>query len=412
MEHKDSSDDNRAALEKELLARKYLQIRDRYETKLKELSIIKELMDKLRLTDIDRNTLLAEQLKIIGKYFPLRYISLILLNDGLQVLEEVASFSEKGWDEDPAYHALMLKTAEQIMDQKNTVSINNIPNLPSALLGVPLLHNQQAIGALFIIHSPLTVFDRNQISFFSLVADQIATSLVLSRLYLQMLKEENKRFLLSRFFSQNVTEKILTQDGILRPGGDRKRVTIVFADLRNFTSIAERLDQEKVVEILNECFSRVTPVIFNHEGTLDKLLGDGLMALFGAPIPRLNDAMRAIQAAIEIVKTINVLNELKQAEGWPPLKVGIGINTGDVVAGYVGSADHLNYTVIGDAVNVAQRLESIAGPDEILITKAVYDELVNLPVENIPGLSGFKELPVQSIKGKQEMIQVFKVEYH
>jgi len=408
-------------VERDLLARKYLQIRDRYETKLKELSIIKELLDKMRLTDIDRSTLLAEQLKIIGKYFPLKHICLILLNDALQILEEVASFTEKGWRETIIHRALMFKTAEQIMDTKDTIIINDIPyssqiepneeKTISALLGIPLLHNNQAIGVLFFIHPPHKVFDRNEISFFSLVADQIVTSIILSRLYLQMLQEENKRFLLCRFFSKNVTEEILTQEGILRPGGDRKHVTIIFADLRNFTSIAEKLVQEKIVEILNECFSRITPIIFKHEGTLDKLLGDGLMAIFGAPISRPDDAARAIQAAIEIVKTINVLNELNHAQKWPELKIGIGINTGDVVAGYIGSADHLNYTVIGDAVNVAQRVESIAGPNEILITKAVYDELVNLPVRDVPGLKGFTELPVQNVKGKEELIQTFRVEY-
>ena len=428
MEHEDSikglsnAHGANMPVEKELLARKYLQIRDRYESKLKELSIIKELMDGMRLTNIDRDTLLVEQLKIIGKYFPLKHICLILLNDALQILEEVASFPEKGWGETPAHRALMFKTAEQIVDKKNTIIINDIPDASPiepheekrirALLGIPLLHNNQAIGALFIIHSHHEVFDRNEISFFSLVADQIVTSIILSRLYLQMLQEENKRFLLCRFFSKNVTEKILTQEGILRPGGDRKHVTIIFADLRNFTSIAEKLVQEKIVEILNECFSRITPIIFKHEGTLDKLLGDGLMAIFGAPISRPDDAMRAIQTAIEIVKTINVLNELNHDQKWPELKIGIGINTGDVVAGYIGSADHLNYTVIGDAVNVAQRIESIAGPNEILITKAVYDELVNLSVKDVPGFKGFTELPVQNVKGKIELIQTFRVEYN
>lgn len=427
MKHEDSTKDpssninvTHMPIENELLARKYLQIRDRYETKLKELSVVKELMDQMRLTDIDRNTILAGQLKIIGKYFPLKYTCLFLLNDTLQILEKVASIPEKGWEEIPSHRVLMFKAAEQIMEQKDTIIINDIPDssqtepnkeqTTNTLLGIPLLHNNQAIGVLFIIHPPH--FNRNEISFFSLIADQIVTSIIISRLYLQMLQEENKRFLLCRFFSKNITEEILAQEGILRPGGDRKHVTIIFADLKNFTSIAEKLVQEKVVEILNECFSHITPIIFKHEGTLDKLLGDGLMAIFGAPISRPDDAMRAIQTAIEIAKTINTLNELSHAQKWPELKIGIGINTGDVVAGYIGSADHLNYTVIGDAVNVAQRIESVAGPNEILITKAVYDELMNLPVEDIPSLKGFKELPLQTVKGKQEPIQTFRVEYN
>jgi adenylate cyclase len=225
-----------------------------------------------------------------------------------------------------------------------------------------------------------------------------------------MLKEENQRFLLSRFFSKNITSEILKNKGILRLGGERKHATILFADLHGFTSISERLDQEKVVDILNDFFMHITPIIFRNEGTLDKLLGDGIMAIFGAPISHAQDPVHAVKTAIEIIRELHLLNEANRHKHWPALKIGIGINTGDVVAGYIGSEDHINYTVIGDAVNVAQRIESMAGNDEILVTQAVKDAIDELHTD-IDGLKAFKDLPPLQVKGKKKPLTVFRVEY-
>jgi len=407
--------------EKELFRKQYLKMRDNYENKIKELSVIKELVDKLRLTGIyDKKTLFSEQLDIIRKYFSIEHVSLMLLNDESQRLEVAASLDDNGWIEDTDHRRLTQKTAEQAIIRQNAILINNMPDasVPEpketsagpSLLCTPLLHNNQAIGVLVLICPAPKSFDQNEVSFFSLVADQIVTSIILSRLYSQMLREESKRFLLSRFFSKNVTEEILAQEGILQLGGDRKRATIFFADLRGFTSISEKLDEEKVVEILNEFFSHITPIIFKNEGTLDKLLGDGILAIFGAPISHPDDPTRAIRTAVEMVLALRAFNESHRGREWPELKIGIGINTGEVVAGYIGSKDHLNYTVIGDAVNVAQRIESIAGPDEILITKAVRDAIEGFHLKE-QGVKALTELPAQNVKGKNESIQIFRVEY-
>jgi len=407
--------------EKELFRKQYLKMRDNYENKIRELSVIKELVDKLRLTGIhDRETLFSEQLDIIRKYFAMEHVSLMLLNDESQRLEVAASLDDIRWISDPEHRRFTHETAEQALNRGNAILINNmretsIPELKEtdpgpSLLCTPLLHNNQAVGVLVLICSAPKSFDQNEVSFFSLVADQIVTSIILSRLYSQMLKEESKRFLLSRFFSRNVTEEILAQDGILQPGGDRKRVTIFFADLRGFTSISEKLAEEKVVEILNEFFSHITPIIFKNEGTLDKLLGDGILAIFGAPISHPDDPVRAIRTAVEMVLALRSFNESHRSKEWPELKIGIGINTGEVVAGYIGSKDHLNYTVIGDAVNVAQRIESIAKADEILITKAVRNAIDGFNLEG-QGMRALTELPAQNVKGKNESIEIFRVEY-
>jgi len=407
--------------EKELFKKQYLKMRDNYENKIKELSVIKELVDKLRLTGTyDRETLFLEQLDIIRKYFAVEHVSLMLLNDESQRLETAASLDDTDWISASGHRRLAEETAEQALVRGNAVLVRNAEDASvtergergagPSLLCVPLLHGNRAVGVLALICPAPKNLDQNEVSFFSLVADQIVTSIILSRLYSQMLKEESRRFLLSRFFSKNVTEEILAQDGIIQLGGDRKRVTIFFADLRGFTSISEKLDEEKVVEILNAFFSHITPIIFKNEGTLDKLLGDGILAIFGAPISHPDDPVRAIGTAVEMVLALRTFNESHRSKEWPELRIGIGINTGEVVAGYIGSKDHLNYTVIGDAVNVAQRIESIAKPDEILITKAVRDTIDGFRLEG-HGVKALTELPAQNVKGKNESIQIFRVEY-
>ncbi len=416
-----TDEQSQLSAEKDVFKRQYLKMRSNYENKIKELSVIKELVDTLRLTGIyDRKALFLEQLKIIKKYSSLEQVALMLLNDDLQMLEMIKSDDEAETHQESPLIRLDEGTGGQVIAQKKPIIVDEMERTCSleeqerlrgqSLLCVPVMHNNKAIGVLNLTHRVKHGFDQNQVSFFSLVADQIATAIVLSRLYTQMLKEENKRFLLSRFFSKTVTEEILGSKGMLRLGGERKRATIVFADLQGFTALSEGLDQEKVVEILNEFFSQMTPLIFKHEGTLDKLLGDGMMAVFGAPLTHNDDPVRAIRTVIDMIHGLHEFNRIKRAEGWPELHMGIGVNTGDVVAGYIGSEDHLTYTVIGDAVNVAQRVESLAGQDEILITRTVKEAIEGRRSE-INGLKGLTPLPPQKVKGKKEPIDIFKAEY-
>jgi adenylate cyclase len=237
----------------------------------------------------------------------------------------------------------------------------------------------------------------------------MVTTISISRFYKQMLNEEGQRTLLSRFFSQTVIDKIFSSKDNLRPGGERRTVTVLFADLRGFTAMSENLDQEQVVEILNGYFSRVTPIIFKHQGTLDKFMGDGLLAFFGAPISHDDDPLRAVQTAIDIISELGKINIQNKAKNWPPLHVSIGINAGEVVAGYIGSEEHMNYTVIGDAVNVASRIETAADYDEILISDSIYNEIQER-LDQLKGCENITSIPPQKFKGKGEMINLYRVE--
>lgn len=406
--------------ERDLFKRQYLKIQANYENKIKELSVLKELGDTLRSTNFyDKSALFWEQVDIVKKYTGLENITLMLLNEDRQALEVVAGSDFGGPVSMPVMISVEDTPQGKAVTEKTHVIIHDTRNDPltrhqrdirgEAMLCVPVMHNISAIGILCLESRKIGGFDQNQVRFFRLVADQMATTLILSRLYSQMLKEESRRFMLSRFFSKTVTEKILGSKGNLRLGGERKRVTIVFADLHGFTRMSENLDQEKVVTILNAYFSNMTPIIFKHQGTLDKLMGDGMLAIFGAPISHKDDPVRAVRTVIEMTSALDSFNRENADQNWPKLEFSIGVNTGGVVAGYMGSEDHLNYTVIGDAVNLAQRLQSVAGPGDIYISRSLYDEIVDR-VSEIEGLKSLVSLPARKVKGKEKAVEIFKVE--
>jgi adenylate cyclase len=415
----DANDLTPLAQERDVFKKQFLRIQENYENKIKELSILKELGNTLRSTNFyDKEAFFGDQLEIIKRYTTLEDIALFLFDEGLQILEEVARSSEDDPTEGPTFLRIDGPYGQALVEQK-PVLVDNIQDSPAqkgldmfrdgSLLCVPVMHNNKAIGILSMHHTKSQGFNQNQVRFFSLVADQIATAVILFRIYHQMLREEKNRLLLSRFFSNTVTEKIFGSGGNLRLGGERKNVTILFADLRGFTSMSEDLDQEKVVEILNAYFSLMTPIIFEHDGTLDKLMGDGIMAFFGAPLSHNDDPLRAVRTAIKMINALETFNRQTHEKDWPTLEVSIGVNSGEVVAGYIGSEQHLNYTVIGDAVNLAQRLQTIAGSNEILISKTVKNEIHNR-LSDEKAFKALVPLPAQKVKGKEKAVEVFRVE--
>jgi adenylate cyclase len=156
--------------------------------------------------------------------------------------------------------------------------------------------------------------------------------------------------------------------------GTRLEATIMFVDIRGFTALAERSDPDAVVELLNSYFRLVTDIIIKHGGYLDKFVGDAVMGVFGALIPDPVHAESAVRAAVEVRHHLPELNQRLPAIG-SHIQVGIGINTGEVVAGNLGSSKRMEYTVIGDNVNVASRLTDLAGPDEVLISEHTFKKL-------------------------------------
>lgn len=179
--------------------------------------------------------------------------------------------------------------------------------------------------------------------------------------------------------------------------GERRLVSILFADISGFTAMSEKLDPERVTDIINECFRRLGKCVYDYEGYIDKFMGDCIMALFGAPIAHENDPELAINAALAIQQELAQYNQDENLD----LGISIGINAGIVIAGGVGTNEQFTYTVMGDAVNVAQRLESAAGSGEIYVSKTIYSSTERA--------FEFKELEPVRLKGKEQPVEVYSV---
>ena len=188
-----------------------------------------------------------------------------------------------------------------------------------------------------------------------------------------------------------------------RLGGVNQKITVLFADIRGFTSISEKENPEKIVGLLNRYFSAMSEIIFEHGGTLDKYIGDGLMALFGAPNVSEEDALNAVKAAVKMQKRLRTLNDELRHEGLSEISVGIGLHTGVATVGYIGSEKRSEYTAIGDTVNLAARLQDIAKGGQIIMTEAAHEASGGrIPVNVLDPLT---------VKNRVEPVKVLEVRW-
>ncbi|MDP1860024.1 MAG: adenylate/guanylate cyclase domain-containing protein [Gemmatimonadaceae bacterium] len=176
-----------------------------------------------------------------------------------------------------------------------------------------------------------------------------------------------------RFFTPHLAARIAATPDALGLGGERRNVAVLFADIRGFTELAARMAPEETARFLTEYFTEMVDCVFRHGGTLDKFIGDAVMAQWGAPLSEADDADRALEAALDMMRAVDVLNGKWRAEGRPEIQVGMGLNYGDAFAGYLGSERRLEYTVIGDSINTGSRLCSWAEGGEILVSHTMRD---------------------------------------
>ena len=199
-----------------------------------------------------------------------------------------------------------------------------------------------------------------------------------------------------KYVSENIVDELLKNETSLELGGSQNEICILFCDIRGFTSMSEKMKPNEVVYLLNHYFDAMIEVVFNHNGTLDKIIGDELMVLYGVPLKNENDAQSAVNSAIAMFDALKLFNKKMKEQDYPQLKIGIGINYGKVVCGNIGSERQMNYTVIGDHVNLAARLCSHANSGEIVISSSVKDRLESS--------AGFVEKEPILVKGKKEKI--------
>ena len=173
-----------------------------------------------------------------------------------------------------------------------------------------------------------------------------------------------------RYMSEQVVEKLLDTPDALSMGGELRTVTILMSDLRGFSSLSERLDPSEVITLLNEYLARMTDVIYAHGGTIDEFIGDAILVLFGAPLRQDDDALRAVRCAVEMQRAMQATNDRNAERGLPRVEMGIGINTGEVVVGNIGSERRAKYGVVGRNVNLASRIEAFTVGGQILVSDA------------------------------------------
>jgi adenylate cyclase len=269
---------------------------------------------------------------------------------------------------------------------------------------VPLWKKDEIIGVIQLDSIRFdNQFTQDDLELLKAIGSQMAMIIEQAHLNEQIRQEEIMRSRLERFHSPQVIEMILkgsqeTKDNVMEPKD--LTATMLFSDIIAFTQLAEQIPPRETNIILNQYFSTMTDIVFNNGGTLDKYIGDGLMAVFGAPMEREDDAERAILAAKEMKQQLTVMMAEKEDYG-KKLNIRIGINTGRVVAGNIGSPKRMDYTVIGDPVNIASRLESIAKPNQILIGENTY-RLVKDKFKT-------KKIGPKKVKGRRAEILVYEV---
>jgi adenylate cyclase len=268
----------------------------------------------------------------------------------------------------------------------------------------PLWNKEQVIGIIHVDSPMLTnCFTLNDLDLLTALANYAAVAVERARLNQKIVAEEKKRERLGRFLSPAVTARIIAtseSQGAALGVPEVKDLSVLFADIVGFTSMSEKMSPAAVALILNDYLSRMTDVIFKYEGTLDKYIGDAIMAVFGAPLDMVDHAERALRSALEMRERLEEFNA-ERKEG-PVLRIRIGINSGKAVAGEIGSINKKEYTVLGDTVNTASRLESsVAKPMMIVIGENTY--------EAVKDIFECKSLGKATLKGKSNEVGVYEV---
>lgn len=284
-------------------------------------------------------------------------------------------------------------------DGAESILVQNI----RSIMSVPLWRKNEVIGMIQIESFSLyNVFTKANLDLLAIISSQMAMVIEQANLNEKIRREEMARSRLERFHSPEVVDLItsgeeLDEETLMAP--KEMNATILFTDIVSFTPLSERLQPAEISRLLNLYFRKMTDIIFENKGTLDKYIGDAIMAVFGAPIERDDDAENAVRAALEMRKIL--FQMMKSVEPDRRFDIRTGINSGKVVAGNLGSPKRMDYTVIGDTVNTASRLESIAQPKQIVIGEKTYQLVKNK--------FNINEVGPKSVKGKRDLVMVYEV---
>ncbi len=336
----------------------------------------------------------------------------ILLNEGDHMVQKVARDKRSA----TVAYQVPQSIVRTVVDDKVAVLSDNagedtrfggqsilMQQVRSAICAPLISSEDRVLGVLYVDNFSLAKrFQESDLDFLIAFAGIVAVAIENANFAERSRREALTRSNFERFFTPQLAARIANAEEAIRLGGEKRHIAVLFSDIRGFTALSETLNPDVMAKHLTEYFTEMVDCVFRHGGTLDKFIGDAVMAQWGAPIAETDDADRAVAAAIEMQEQLDVLNARWRAEGRPELKIGIGINVGDAFAGNIGSERRLEYTVIGDTVNVASRLCSKAKGGEIIISEDCRRVL-----QTPPALEALEPL---ELKNKSQPVPAFRVQ--
>ncbi len=272
----------------------------------------------------------------------------------------------------------------------------------SAICAPLVASDGAALGALYVDNRTAAgVLSEDDLDFLVAFSGIAAVAIENNQLASRVRRQALVRSNFERYFTPALAARIAGAAETPTPGGEKRRVAILFSDIRGFTALAEQMPPSEVAALLSEYFTAMVDCVFRHGGTLDKFVGDALLAQWGAPVALERDADHAVNAAVDMMRALDVLNGRWRAQGRPELAVGIGLNAGDVFAGNIGSPRRLEFTIIGDAVNVASRICTAAAGGEILVTDTLRRALRSA--------IALEERPHLAIRGTSQSVRLYRL---
>jgi adenylate cyclase len=387
------------------------------EKEIQDVEVLRRDYEKLRLAhELGRSIGLEVNLELLLEQIIMKAFELIPADRGVILLMEEGVPSPKiaktrdGKNEQIVLSKSILNevvtnkasvlSSDATMDSRFSAAHSVIMQGIRSTMTVPLVHHDELLGIMHLDSMIATnAFSEKDLQIFGGVASQAAIAIHNSQLARKIEHEAKTRAQFQRLLSPNLVDQVVQGKLQLEKGGALSEVTLLFSDIRGFTSMSESRAPEEIVRMLNEYFELMVDVIFKYEGTLDKFVGDEVIALFGAPVPMKNAELKAVQCALDMMRVLQEWNRTRAAEGQNEVNVGIGINTGLVVTGAIGSSRALQYTAIGDAVNVASRLCSAAQAGQVLLSEPTFRK-VQSDVAAVP-------LPAIRVKGKADELRIY-----
>jgi adenylate cyclase len=289
-------------------------------------------------------------------------------------------------------------SADALADERFQDAVSIVSRKVRSSMAVPILHEGNLLGIMIVESSAaIMAYTKKDLLLFNNIALQTANLIKMAEMAKKIETDAATRERFQRLLSPDLAEMVVSGKLKVEKGGEERIATTLFADIRGFTSMCEKMEASEVLILLNEFFEIMVEIAFSYEGTVDKFVGDMIMVVWGAPVAHPDDPSRAVRAALDMQAALDGYNTGRKH----PIRIGIGINTDQLVAGYIGSTRTMSYSVIGDAVNIASRLCSAAGPGQVLISENTYRQIR----KHFDAV----ELDPVKAKGKSTPIKVFGV---